>query len=248
VEPEFVPLFILRVPVFYYMRPPRHFHGWHAHKPPRWGEHWGHEWERRRSGWDRWDSRSVPPPAPLPAYQRQYFGKKYPGLDQQQELRNRHYHYQPRDTAIREHLQPRIERKAFGPAPPGKSKESRGKDQQEPASRFSRPLEQRSPGDPVSPRPGGEIRPPKAPLSPQKGMQREPPKRSQRQWDPRYSRPHKQSGSAGPGLPPRRGVENRQRQFPTQAPPPQRGPGLQDQRRPSGDGHRGREQSGSRDR
>ena len=61
-----VPLFVLRVPVRYYREPPVYFRGWQGDAPPRWGEHWGHEWEGRRGGWDRWDRNSAPPPAPLP--------------------------------------------------------------------------------------------------------------------------------------------------------------------------------------
>ena len=41
VAPEAVPLFVLRVPVRYYRRPPAYFRGWRADAPPRWGEHWG---------------------------------------------------------------------------------------------------------------------------------------------------------------------------------------------------------------
>ncbi len=41
VAPEAVPLFILRVPVRYYRRPPTYFRGWRSDAPPRWGEHWG---------------------------------------------------------------------------------------------------------------------------------------------------------------------------------------------------------------
>ena len=66
VEPEFVPLFILRVPVRYYRQPPVYFRGWQSNAPPRWGQHWGHDWERRRSGWDRWKRGSAPAPARVP--------------------------------------------------------------------------------------------------------------------------------------------------------------------------------------
>jgi hypothetical protein len=100
-----VPVFILRVPVRYYRRPPPYFHGWHAHEPPHWGEHWGRDWAQRRSGWDHWNRKSVPPPAPLPVYQRQYSGDRYPGVEQQRELRSRNYRYQPRDAKVRQHYQ-----------------------------------------------------------------------------------------------------------------------------------------------
>ena len=60
-SPIAVPLYVLRVPVRYYRRPPPYFHGWVASAPPRWDQHWGPSWEERRHGWDRWD-RSSPPP------------------------------------------------------------------------------------------------------------------------------------------------------------------------------------------
>jgi hypothetical protein len=88
VGPEVVPLFILRIPVRYYRAPPPYFRGWRADASPRWGEHWGREWEQHRSGWDRWNRRSAPAPAPLPVYQRQYSGDRYPRREQQQSLHN----------------------------------------------------------------------------------------------------------------------------------------------------------------
>jgi hypothetical protein len=105
VEPEYVPLYVLRVPVRYYRQPPPYFRAWRADAPPRWGERWGHGWERRRAGWDRWDRRSVPRPAPLPVYQRQYGGDRYPrAFEQQRSLGAENYRYRPRETFVREHF------------------------------------------------------------------------------------------------------------------------------------------------
>ena len=56
----------------------RTFAGWRSDAPPRWGEHWGNDWEQHRSGWDQWNRSSAPAPAPLPVYQRQYSGDRYP--------------------------------------------------------------------------------------------------------------------------------------------------------------------------
>ena len=107
VAPEQVPVFLLRVPVRYYRVPPPYFRAWRADAPPRWGERWGHEWERRRAGWDRWDRRSVPRPAPLPAYQRSYAGARYPAApERQQEIRATRYGYRPREEATRQHYGP----------------------------------------------------------------------------------------------------------------------------------------------
>jgi hypothetical protein len=112
-EPEFVPVFILRIPVRYYRRPPLYFHGWFFDAPPHWGDHWGHDWAQRHSDWDRWDRHATPAPAPLPLYQRQYSGDRYPRqVEHQHELQNRNYRYQPRDPVIRQHLQERAAKKA----------------------------------------------------------------------------------------------------------------------------------------
>jgi len=116
VEPEYVPLFILRIPVRYYRQHPVYFRGWRADAPPRWGEHWGRDWERRRSGWDRWERRSAPAPAPLPVYQRQYSGDRYPRGEDQQRLHRQKYRYEPRDTVVRQHYQRQMEQKAPPPA------------------------------------------------------------------------------------------------------------------------------------
>ena len=67
VSPMAVPVFLLRVPVRYYHRPPAYFHRWAQDMPPRWGDHWGNDWQRERSGWDRWNRDSAPARAPLPS-------------------------------------------------------------------------------------------------------------------------------------------------------------------------------------
>jgi hypothetical protein len=91
VAPEYVPAFVLRVPVGYYRSPPRFFAGWHRDHAPRWGDHWGRDWERHRHGWDRWDRRADVRPAPLPSYQRQYAGHRYPReVERQRVLRVEH--------------------------------------------------------------------------------------------------------------------------------------------------------------
>jgi hypothetical protein len=105
VEPNYVPLYILRVPVRYYRQPPVYFRGWASTRPPRWGQHWGDSWEHRRSGWNRWNRNAAPAPAPLPVYQRQYAGDRYPRVEQQHMLRSQQYRYQPRDKMVRQHLE-----------------------------------------------------------------------------------------------------------------------------------------------
>jgi len=119
VAPEVVPLFVLRVPVRYYRHPPAYFRGWRPDAPPRWGQHWGNDWERRRSGWDRWNRASAPTPAPLPVYQRQYARDRYPQVDQQRALHDQNYRYQPRDAVVRRHYQDQgAQRRTTAPAQP----------------------------------------------------------------------------------------------------------------------------------
>lgn len=102
VDPDEVPVFLLRVPVRYYRLPPAYFIGWQYNAPPRWGDRWGHDWSQHRRGWDKWDHHAAPLPAPLPAYQRNYSGDRYPNrLEQQKELRQRNYGFQPRDSVVR---------------------------------------------------------------------------------------------------------------------------------------------------
>ena len=102
VDPDEVPLFLLRVPVRYYLMPPAYFIGWQYDAPPRWGDHWGRDWDQHRRGWDRWDRHAAPSPAPLPAYQRNYSGDRYPKqIEHQKELRQQNYGFQSRDPVVR---------------------------------------------------------------------------------------------------------------------------------------------------
>lgn len=122
VAPEMVPVFVLRIPVRYYRNPPEYFRGWRPDAPPRWGDHWGNDWQQHRSGWDRWNRGSAPAPAPLPVYQRKYSGERYPEVEQQRDIHNQNYRYQPRDTLVRQHdqaptMQRPAERVPTAPAP-----------------------------------------------------------------------------------------------------------------------------------
>jgi hypothetical protein len=131
VAPEYVPVYVLRVPVRYYRRPPAYFRAWQAGAPPRWGERWGRDWERRRAGWDRWDRRYAPRAAPLPVYQRHYSGDRYPRtLDRQYSIRSEHYRYRPREAVTREHFEKRGNRVAR-PEPPRHRDRDRGDDERD---------------------------------------------------------------------------------------------------------------------
>jgi hypothetical protein len=142
VPPEAVPLFVLRVPVRYYRRPPAYFHGWRSDAPPRWGEHWGNAWEQGRPGWDSWNRSAVPALAPLPVYQRQYSGDRYPGAEQQQVLQSRNYRYQPRDAVVQQHYQTQRAQSAPAPSPQAT--------QRVPQERVSTPQDQRGSKPPSS--------------------------------------------------------------------------------------------------
>ena len=117
VGPELVPVYVLRVPVSYYRAPPVYFRGWRPDAPPRWGDHWGPGWAQQHRGWDRWNRGAVPPPAPLPVYQRQYTGNRYPPAEQQRSLQGQNYRYQPRDAVVRQHFQPAAPRAEVPPPP-----------------------------------------------------------------------------------------------------------------------------------
>ena len=110
VPPDAVPVYLLRVPVRYYHRPPAYFHGWRADAPPHWGEHWGHAWAEQHRDWNHWDRAHAPRPAPLPSYQRRYAGNNYPhDAAAQAREHAREYHYQPREQASRQHYEQHVQ-------------------------------------------------------------------------------------------------------------------------------------------
>jgi hypothetical protein len=146
VGPEAVPLFVLRIPVRYYRHPPAAWAGWRSDAPPRWGERWGHEWEQRRSGWDQWNRRTAQAPAPLPVYQRQYSGNRYPRVEQQQALHSEKYRYQPQEPVVRQHYQQHAaqpqpgEHQQQAPRPQGQQDRPQGKaETQQPQQPQQRP-------------------------------------------------------------------------------------------------------------
>jgi len=127
VYPEDVPVFILRIPVRYYRQPPMYFYGWRRDAPPRWGDHWGHDWDQHRRGWDRWDRRFVPPAAPPPVYQRQYSGDRYPKqVEQQYELHQKYYRYHPQDPIVKQRYQEQLLPRAPNQQPGQGAPEDRG--------------------------------------------------------------------------------------------------------------------------
>lgn len=137
IDPYSVPLFVLRVPVRYYRRAPDDFRRWRPDAPPRWGERWGRDWEDRRAGWDRWDRRAVPAPAPLPRYQARYPQSRYPQeWEQQRAIRSQNYQYRPREPIAREQYQPpETRRPGPGAVVPERRAEPHGQPQGQPQGR-----------------------------------------------------------------------------------------------------------------
>ena len=106
VERRYVPIFLLRVPVRYYRKPPSYFRDWRTDASPRWSERWGRDWEDRREEWNQWNRRPAPRPAPLPNYQRSYSGERYPQKqEQQRQIRTERYRYQPRESVTKQYFE-----------------------------------------------------------------------------------------------------------------------------------------------
>ena len=158
VGPEYVPLFVLRVPVRYYRQPPAYFRHWRADAPPRWGDHWGREWEDRRAGWNQWDRHEIPQAAPLPVYQRKFSGNRYPGATERQHvIRAQNYRYQPRETISQEHFKqpgsparPHDEGRQQSPARPPAAQETRQAPGHSPRDMPGPQVEQKAPGMPTA--------------------------------------------------------------------------------------------------
>jgi hypothetical protein len=170
VGPQYVPLYVLRVPVRYYRAPPPYFRGWRNDAPPRWGEQWGNEWERDHHGWDQWDRHAVPAPAPQPAYQRRYSAERYPGAEQQQALRTQNYRYQPHEPVVKQHYESPSLQRAPSSGPQGRDAAG-----QPPVSRSQDPSRAKAP--PAQGAPGHKAAPAAEPNRPHQTGEamREPP-------------------------------------------------------------------------
>lgn len=144
IGPDRVPLYVLRVPVRYYRQAPAYFRGWRADDAPRWDEHWGRDWAQRRAGWDRWDRRAAPAPAPLPSYQGRYPESRYPQQsEQQRNIRTDNYRYRPREPVVREQYQaPAAQREGRREARDNRKEESKGNRQNGPDKRHKGPDEE----------------------------------------------------------------------------------------------------------
>jgi hypothetical protein len=227
VAPEDVPVFVLRIPVRYYRSPPAYFRGWQADASPRWGEHWGNAWQEHRSGWDQWNRRSAPPPAPLPTYQRRYSADRYPQAQQQQVLRSQNYHYEPRDAMVRQRFQQQAPQKS--PAPPPREPQT--------AAPAQRPKPSQPGGEPVRrPEPIQAAPQPKAPAVHDQRKQPQPVVPSREQQRPASSQTAPQPRAPAvqdQRKQPQPAVPSREQQHPAsrQTAPQPRAPAVQDQRK-----------------
>lgn len=210
VDPDFIPLYLLRVPVRYYRRPPSFFMGWQGDAPPRWDQHWGNDWSQRRSGWDRWNRRAMPAPAPLPTYQRQYAGERYPTPDRQAVLHNQNYRHEARDPLVRQQSRalpaPRDlpEQDQRGRAEPV---QRRGAEPPAPAQRTAPAVRPNAPQEQQQPRTREYREPQRAPQAAPRMEERPPPRndpppqretnmRSRGEANPQPARPPGEGGSA----------------------------------------------------
>ncbi|MDN0076224.1 hypothetical protein QU481_15160 [Crenobacter sp. SG2303] len=186
VGPEYVPVYLLRVPVRYYRYPPPYFRGWRVDQPPRWGDHWGRDWEEHRHGWEHWDRHAVPAAAPLPLYQRHYSGGRYPRtIEQQHSIRSQNYHYQPREAITRQS------------APMPEHSYRPGPEQQRPSNQqYSSPQRYSQPGRPAN----EPYQPAPPPQHPQPQQHMPPNQPWQQQANP--GRPYDERHPQGPGTPP----------------------------------------------
>ena len=195
VNNEVVPLYVLRVPVRYYRRPPVYFNGWSSDAPPRWGDHWGNSWQQQHTGWDNWNHNSMPAIAPLPTYQRQYSGSRYPQAQQQQQLQSQNYRYQPKDAEVQQRYQAQQTQGAPAAQPrPDKSA---------PAQGYSRPpsLQQANPAtpnNPAPPRAGGDTQRPVTTNAPaeRSGAAAQPPRAKPQQDQAAQRQPGQPQGKA----------------------------------------------------
>jgi hypothetical protein len=234
VDPYEVPVYLLRIPVRYYRQPPVYFRGWGYDAPPRWGDHWGRNWEQRRGGWDRWNRRAAPAPAPLPFYQRQYSGDRYPRqVEQQHELNRQNYRYQPNDPVVRQHYQAQPVQRAPVPVQRGTQGAPQDRNPWIPGIQRSNPpaAVQQSAPQARNPWQQGTQRSTPPPVVPQNAPQERNPWLQGNQRSSPPATVQQRAPTAPRAQPPQQGSEYVQRSAPTQAPPQQRGTAIPDQGR-----------------
>ncbi|HUQ28907.1 MAG TPA: hypothetical protein VM051_09955 [Usitatibacter sp.] len=142
VDPVYVPTYVLWVPIRYYRRAPHYWRGWSVHRPPRWAEHWGRDWQVRHNQNFRAGHRPAYARAPLPDYQRSYNRGNYPrALQQQNDLHTRNYGYRPQENVVRQHYEHRGMGAAqqAAPAPVPQRAPDNSREANNPGSRMENP-------------------------------------------------------------------------------------------------------------
>jgi len=218
IDREVVPAFVLRIPVRYYRHQPAYFRGWRADAPPRWNDHWGHDWAQQRNGWDRWDRKAPHARPPLPAYQRKFSGDKYPRPEQQRVLENKNYKYRPRDPAVRQqHDAPHMSNAPARAEPNGRPEA--GRERREPNDRQRSGPPQADRHDAPAPR---EQAPQRDHQQIEPRRERPRPPEAQRQ-PPAQPAPKREAGPQGDNAPqePRPRQQPRQEEAPGQRPAPE---------------------------
>ncbi len=105
VAPDYVPAYVLRVPVRYYRAPPVYFRGWRADAPPRWGDHWGGGWAQAHAVGTNGTAGRLPRPRRCRRTSDSTRVIAIRSNEQQYSLNNQHYRYQPQDPNVRQHYQ-----------------------------------------------------------------------------------------------------------------------------------------------
>ncbi|MGB7535482.1 MAG: hypothetical protein WBM19_07045 [Azonexus sp.] len=253
VGPQAVPLYVLRIPVRYYRAPPAYFRGWQRDAPPRWDDHWGNDWAQQRHGWDRWNRGSAPAPAPLPTYQRQYAGDRYPHeVEQQRNIHNEKYRYQPRDALVRQREQAPPARMAPAPAQQDRSEAHQQDRQRAPQQETQRSPDTQRAAPPAPSRQGAQFAPrPQPQQRSGEEVQRAAPTQSPDQQRGPAGRDQMQPARQAPAQHQQQAPAQRQQQAPAQHQqqgPQEQGRGQgQEKERESGDG-RGQGQGQGRNR
>jgi hypothetical protein len=186
VEPMFVPSPLLVVPSRYYRVRPPYWRVWTPDHPPRWGDHWGREWEVRRRGWDHWDRNRHVPAAPLPLYQRRYERDRYPAPVQQRRIYGKEYRYRPSDDYVRRQQPGIIERQEHGGAKAPKAQRPPAPPRQQPHARP--PQQQRHGSNP-------DRRPPERQGSANRHPSSPPPRQAYQKPPQHQSAPRQQQGA-----------------------------------------------------
>ena len=219
VEPLYVPQPILVIPFRYYRVRPAYWGGWAYDAPPRWGQHWGYDWESRRAGWDRWDRGRATAAAPLPLYQREYPRDRYPAPSQQVIIHNERYKYQAHDTVVQQQRASIFRQQSSG-GMKATAKAERVDHPQGSAAR-ERPQRQESAQPPPARSPRQETtQPPAAPRHEAPAVERAQPERGRRPEPQRVEpQPNAPREQAGPQQAPR--GERPPARLPAQPPPVQ---------------------------